>query len=221
MILEKNILKQFFPYAGSIVVLFGFIKQLLYYNYFGINIENYLSLTEILTLFLKDILIYIGVIVVILLIRFFVESKKEVEKYSKIRSEIAIDNSFKGRLKLHFKLLAELFLFSGFVLLHNVFNFIWRREIFWDNFLTTLIIPIMLIGLVMILEFRNKYIQLYKKDINITVYNIFVVIFMFSIFAFSNIRQEIKKIESKTENIFSFKYNNIKHITNNEIKLLG
>ena len=52
-------LKGFIPYIGPLIILFGVIRLIFFYSFFGVKIVNYLELSEILTSFLDVLVIAI------------------------------------------------------------------------------------------------------------------------------------------------------------------
>lgn len=52
--MEERILK-YLPFAGGLLVFLGVLKITIYYQYFGISILPYLSLSDVLLLFLNDL----------------------------------------------------------------------------------------------------------------------------------------------------------------------
>lgn len=66
---EKDIRPlQFLPYIGSLLILFGIFRLIVYYQGFGINIINFLDFSEILTSFL-DIIVFSIIFIVAALIQ--------------------------------------------------------------------------------------------------------------------------------------------------------
>lgn len=58
-------LMRYIPFGGAILIGLGVLKYSTYYDYFGVNIMQYLSTSEVLTLFLND---YQSIIVITILI---------------------------------------------------------------------------------------------------------------------------------------------------------
>ena len=74
LILDKKIIKAFLPFIGAMLIAFGYVKLSLYYNHFDISINNYLEVSEVLTLFLPDIIKYGLIIFMSFLFSFIIES---------------------------------------------------------------------------------------------------------------------------------------------------
>jgi len=79
---------------GAIIIFVGFLKQYLFYNHFGINIHQFLTLDEVLILFLADLaymfylfLLAIGYILILfIIIRIGISSSKNPPKEKEVES---------------------------------------------------------------------------------------------------------------------------------------
>lgn len=221
MIFENNTLKNFIPFIGTLLIVVGYLKISLYYKHFNIEIINYLEFSEILTIFLPDILKYSFFIFLGIGANFLMESKTETEKYQNIKNEITNSTKLKDRLKNHYKLNKELFWLSILILFIHIMNFIWFRERFWGVLMETFIIPSLLLFNILLLEFRNKYKSLYNNYFDPTINNIILIIFMFFLFTLSSVNSEIKKTEKKQELKIGFTYLSQNFSTNKSLKYIG
>lgn len=59
MLIDPTILRKLFPYLNYLAVMLGIAKLTAYYGSFGIDIVQFLDLSEALILFFNDILIFL------------------------------------------------------------------------------------------------------------------------------------------------------------------
>ena len=76
----------------------GATKLIVYYSLFGITISPYLEFTEILTLFLNDLLYFIGMISFQVIFMFLMQPKKEFESISQGLNETLVENGLLKRI---------------------------------------------------------------------------------------------------------------------------
>jgi hypothetical protein len=81
--MTKEDYKFYIPYLGTLLILLGATKLTIYYSLFGLNITSYLEFTEILTLFLNDLLFFIAIIFIQNLWMFLMQPNNELENISK------------------------------------------------------------------------------------------------------------------------------------------
>jgi hypothetical protein len=221
MIFENKTLKNFIPFIGTLLIVVGYLKISLFYKHFNIEIINYLEFSEILTIFLPDILKYCLFIFLGIGANFLLESKSETEKYHNIKVELTNSIKLKDRFKNHYNLNKELVWLSILILFIYLISFIWLREKFWDTLMGTFIIPSLLLFNILLLEFRNKYKILYNKYFDPTINNIILLIFLFGLLTVSSVHSEIKETESKQELKITFSYLNETLNTSKSLKYVG
>ncbi|WP_143273616.1 hypothetical protein [Aquimarina sp. MAR_2010_214] len=81
--MTKEDYKFYVPYLGTLLILLGATKLTIYYSLFGVNIASYLEFSEILTLFLNDLLYFIAIIFIVNLLMFLMQPNNELENISK------------------------------------------------------------------------------------------------------------------------------------------
>ena len=70
MVLEYEKIKKIIPFLGSIIITCGYIKLNIYYRHFNIKISEYLEISEVLTLFLNDVIFYSLIVFIIFFFSF-------------------------------------------------------------------------------------------------------------------------------------------------------
>ena len=80
MIKSIDKLLKYLPLVSVLIVAISYLKQSVYYYQFNIDIINYISLSEFFSLFLKDSLFIISMILVTLLSIFYLRNLSKVRK---------------------------------------------------------------------------------------------------------------------------------------------
>lgn len=81
--MTKDDYKFYVPYLGTLIILLSATKLTIYYSLFGLNVSSYLEFSEILTLFLNDLLFFIALIFLQNLLMFLMQPNEELESISK------------------------------------------------------------------------------------------------------------------------------------------
>lgn len=190
--IKKDTLLLLIPYIGSIFIFFGFIKLLYFYYLFGINISEYLELTEIITLFFKDILFFSALILIITLVSFISFNKnfsneKNSFDYNENNTIKRLKNYFKGNPIIPLTLL--LMGFRHLNLAKGVDSWPFERIILvmWGVNLLLIIVH----------ELNRKYYLLHGKFPN-QIYPIMGMIFsVFTVFVLRSAYDEFETIKEK------------------------
>ena len=221
MIFEKKIVQPLLPFIGTFLIFFGYIKLSLFYNHFDIRINNYLELTEILTLFLNDIIFFLISIIGVILFSFFTTPKSELERENDIKEKLIESSSFWERRKQNYYLFKELHWISLLLIILYIIGYIWFRDRFWDFLATTSPLIAFTIFFSLLMEFRYKYKNIYGKELNSTINNLIIILLVFSVHTYGSIKSDIKRIESKPRTEISFKYLGKEVKSSEQIRFLG
>lgn len=221
MITDKETLKRFLPFVGTALIILGFIKFKIFYNRFNIDIENYLELTEVLVLFLTDVVYYGIMILSVFFYNFLVTSESEDTEKEKIKQAIEEESSFKKRLTYHYKLSANHILMVIIATICLVLVYFFNYARFWNALFSTITIPVVLLYVILVMEYRHKYKKVYGINLNPSINNLALLIFMFSLYSVSSAFSEIQKIYKKPDKVISFRYMNDVIKSSSNIKYLG
>jgi hypothetical protein len=221
MLLEKKVIQPLLPFIGSFLIIFGYIKLSLYYNKFDIDINNYLELTEILTLFLNDIIFFIISILGVALFSFITTSKIELERDNDVKGKLVKSNNFWERRKQNYILFKELHWISGLLIILYIIGYIWFRDKFWDFFATTSPLIAFTIFVSLLMEFRYKYYNVYGKELNSTINNLVFILLIFSVHTYGTIKSDTKRIENNPRTEISFKYLGEEIKSDKQLRFLG
>ena len=88
MYFNREDFKKIVPIVTPFIMLCGVLKQTIYYNYFNIRITYYLEFTEVLTLFLNDLLYYGSLMFFVGVFIFITDSKEEIMAVSGMQNNI-------------------------------------------------------------------------------------------------------------------------------------
>lgn len=221
MVIEKESLKTVIPYIGTILVILGYVKLNLFFNHFGIKIVDYLEFTEILTLFLPDIVYFSSILFFVFLFNFLTTSKKEMIVQHNIKEEIISTHSFKSRIKLIYKLNIFLFWFSFLIIIGNLIKFIWFRESMTIIDWLYMMFPILLIFMIIMFEFRYKYYQTYSEKLNPSYNNYVLILYFYISFSIFYTYYDIDKTENRSDKTISFLYLDTKIQTDESLIFIG
>lgn len=109
---QKNYhIMEFLPIIGSFLIFLGMIRLTYYYSSFGINIINFLNLTEIITSFFDVIIKFAFQFVFATIFALIVYTKKELEERNSTYHEILKESSFVRRLfryLIHFRIILNI-----------------------------------------------------------------------------------------------------------------
>jgi hypothetical protein len=90
--------------GGPLLIGLSALKQVVYYRHFGLNISEYLEISELLVGFFDDIFTFILCSIIGGFIEFVRTSRNELDEMQSLENEINIAKNFFVRLYKHFKL---------------------------------------------------------------------------------------------------------------------
>lgn len=221
MIVDKKIIKELIPYAGAFLVVLGYLKLALFYNYFNININNYLEFTEVLTLFLNDLLKYAFLMFLGLYLAFITDSKSIVLTLDQHKTEIIETPNFIGRVKKVLLMTKYLTLLSIFISVVLTVVFIWFREAFWDSAFNWGMFPILSIYFIFFYEFKHKYWVIFEKELNPTYSNIILIVSLFSMYILGSVYADVQDVLEKDEMKITFSHYAKTINTDSNLHLIG
>ena len=198
-------LKYLIPYSGTVLIIFGAIKLITFFSFFGVNITPYLDFTEILTLFLNNIIAFGSVFLILNFILFLI-SPKSIDEESAINIENSTsEKKIYKRLKYYNGTgpIDMLTITIGLILIGIILLFINKSKI-WDIITIGGALWIGFLIKVLVLEVRRQYIikyEKYPKAIYLQMFLIFVVLLAMTLRTaykeYDNIKN--KKINTGTE----------------------
>jgi len=220
MIIEKNHAKTILPYIGTTLLVCGYIKLSIFYGHFNIEIYNYLEFTEILTLFMPDIIKNVGIIAIAIFIVYLIMGNKEMERNAVLHNAIIESDTFWKRLKLLFKLNRPLAWLSVFIIIVSIVYIIWLPEKAESYILGSIMVPSMFFFYIIDFEFRRKYKLLNNEKPNVSYSNLAFIIFLFLIYTVTDSYRDIKKVQIANKKV-EFLYKEEKIKSNKENFYLG
>lgn len=194
MDIDFNKLKHLLPYIGGLCIVFGYFKLNLFYSHFNINISEYIDFTEMITAFIPDGLLYLGMVSLVISVNFLLESQSERDEKKENFNKLISGETFLKRLKIYLKQnIPYVFIFIVYntilIISHNNNDLNKSYYFFLANFI--------LFNLIF-LEFKLKYFKIYNKWIDNTVHNLFFIILYFTFYIyfwnFENIKDTNKGI---------------------------
>lgn len=170
--MNKDDLKFYLPYLGTFLIILGAVKVVVYYNFFGFSISTYLDLTEILSLFLKDIIMLSSTLLFTYLFLFFTISSKEKINISIEFNEEFVSKSFYKRLYIY--LTAGYINLVLFTVLWLPFSMIiyWIFDIYKISIGLYICVVIGRIISIVGLEYSREYYLKHKKGLNPMIRNL-------------------------------------------------
>lgn len=123
-----NKLKSSLPFFTLIFASLGYIKLYSRYEFLGIDIVNYLDFSEILLLFIKEIII--GFFVLIFIVFIYSISKKTLLKIEKLRELELKKAKILRKIWIHFKAVLPLVLLS---ILIQLFHYVYDKNLIIDQ----------------------------------------------------------------------------------------
>lgn len=199
--MTKDDFKYYLPFVGTLVVIFGAVKMIIYFSLFGIKITSYLDFTEIITLFLEDILLFSSIVLFYLIIDLLLKSTDDrlliTENFNKALKEKSFLKRFNLYINceikfLHFVKVSLMFITLYYINLIKLFDLKFLLVFFWVLFVVRIIL----------IEFRVKY----NNDVQVSHTNIITIIFIFlgiSVYVayaeFNSIMHDKKYSETKVE----------------------
>lgn len=181
----------------------------MYYQAFGVKIEDFLDFTEIVTALFGDLILLTISIALALLTDFFGTTETSVESSNKFVQSFEDQKSFLLRFSLSFiRMRHYLILTNGAVLVslaislfkhQTVTDMIWM--LFWVN------VPFIIVTFQF--EVRRKYFKLYDKRIHPTSSNLFLLFLISLSFLVQRVQTEIWLVKDRK------KYINVTFTTDN------
>lgn len=224
MILDKNILKVVFPFAGTTLITIGYLKLALYYKAFNIDIHNYVDIAEVLTAFLSDIILICLFVLLIWLTTFFHTGKEEAIKTMLDQSKIEGSSNAFDRL-ISFLFLSPFISFTTLIsLIGIVVKLIFFRNQLLEDPLGIFILslaPATFIFGYILFEFKTKYQRVFKASLNSTYHNLIVYLFIFLLATTYSLTEDISNVKAKKSKNISFMYDEESVITSNNLIYLG
>jgi len=129
---KSNDLLKFLPLFSAALIFLGFFKTNVYYGHFGIEIQNYIEFSEILTLFFDKLIIYS---VLVLSVVAWITQAEEDNKKTQI-------STFPKRKNKINQIILVLTLVAACLLLMLLFSFSTSLQMARDGFLTFIMVLI-------------------------------------------------------------------------------
>jgi len=201
MIFDTNRLKTLLSYGGPILIFLGVVRLHLYYQAFGIKIENFLEFTEIVTALFGDLILLTMSIALAILVDFFGATETWVDSSNKFVQSFDDQKGFLTRLSLSFvRMMPYLIPFNGGILLalaitlfkhQNPVTMMWL--LFWVN------MPFIIVTFQY--EIRRKYFKLYGTRINATTSNLFLIFLISVSFLVQRVQTEVWLVKDRKQYI--------------------
>ena len=199
-------IKKLIPYFGSLLVVCGYVKLSIFYSHFNIQISQYLEITEIFTLFLRDVLFYAGILFFTYLFLWIAEPQMESENRTKKQEEIINTDKFLVRLISIAKMQLALLFIVLMYILAGIVAYIWKPAVFYSFVVVGSFFFLIALYPFMVFEFKRKYYLVYKQKVDATYSNLLLVIVMFFLAVLQNTFLEIKRVEENDNLFVSFEY---------------
>ena len=220
MYLETKKLKTLLPYIGSFFILCGYLKLSLFYHHFNIKITEYLELTEIISLFIGDAMLYIAIVFLVNLYSFINQDLSQSIENENRQDEILNTEDASLRLKKFLNMRKEQL---GAIAAITILNAILIYFKVQNSILVmmNIILIAWVIATYILYEFRRKYKLVYNKDLNITYYNLILSLNLFLVYIFSSIYVDINFTEKLNNNVIKFNYKENVITTDKNILFIG
>ena len=182
MLIDFSKLRALLPYINTIAIFFGVSKLILYYREFHIDIVQYIDISEILTLFLRDIFFFVALNVLPLVIFSILFGHKLAELHNEVAEKILDNQSFWKRLLNYLKQ------YGLIIVLAIVFSVIGHSVTWFIFFWLTVIY--------LLYELRFTMNKRYGMDLHPTYHNIILWTMLTAYFGYSNLQQEIQEVRA-------------------------
>lgn len=220
MFVDKKLIQVVLPFIGTTLLICGYIKLSIFYGYFNIEIYNYLEFTEILTLFMPDIIKNIMIISIAFFLVYLFVGNNHFERNAALHNTILESDSFWKRFKLLFKLNPTLAWLSFFTIIASIVMAIWFPERVANYILSSAIFPAIFFFNIIDFEYKRKYKAFNDEKLNPSYSNLAFVIFLFLIYTITSSYREIRAVQ-KTNKIVEFTYQDKSVKSNNQKCYLG
>lgn len=219
MINSKN-LKELIPGVGPLLIICGYIKLNIIYSHFNIDIYNYLQFTEILTLFLPDILRSLITIIIIFVMIVVFLNKRKIDRNFDDHVAISSEKSFFKRLIIAFKKFNLIVILIIGMSINAIISTIWFPK-FTTSFLVFSMFGLsFLIYMIVMYEFERNLKNTFDKSITNSQAYITFIIFFFLASVMQSAYLEIQRIENNPSKI-TFTYLDKQISTENKDTYLG
>lgn len=99
--------KEYIPYLSGLIILLGLIRQMVYYQHYNIEIQNYIGVSELFLAWLNESILFIAVVIMLLLgMKSFLYSESNLRQAFKVRILKTISKVSIGSLAMYILLFA-------------------------------------------------------------------------------------------------------------------
>jgi hypothetical protein len=179
MLIDTNKVKSLLPHMGGLVVVLGIAKLILFYCFFGINIVQYLELSESVILFFEDILFYFFALFLPLLTIILFVGHPIGQLNSEVAKRIELENNFIKRTWIFLKFYYPLTFFIALSIYSGKPNF-----------------ALIVITLTIFILWQTRFVlkKYYNSGLEPTYSNIIVLIVVSIGFGYSEMKNQVKEI---------------------------
>jgi hypothetical protein len=182
MYFDSDTIKKSLPYVTGFMIFCGFVKLKLYYAAFHIDIQEYLELTEILSSFVSDIILYSVMILFGYFFSFLLTTKERTNQQVDIADDILKTDGFFKRLGKHIKNLKQIIFIIFALGLINLTALFVRGETHLYGTFSLYSLFVIFVFVILREEYRRKYISHFNMDINHSFFNILLTAVLFMSF---------------------------------------
>lgn len=153
--MTKDDFKFYFPFIGTLFVVFGAIKIVLFFRAFGIEVVSFLDFGEIITLFLEELLWLTALVVFFFLVNWksIFSGNSEITRNN--FKQVVHEKSLRKRLKFYFETEVNVHTFVIISLAQTMYYFLFVKILHF--FVLSLVcIWTFFIIIILILEVRTK-----------------------------------------------------------------
>ena len=125
--MKKEDLQTIIPYLGTILIIFGIIKLNVFYSLYNIDINSYLEFTEVICLFLNDILNLAFIIISVIFLFFVIVPKNEDEQSQNHLIDVVENGKILERIKIYFTEKFYIFIYLSLIFLIT-FSYIFDKS---------------------------------------------------------------------------------------------
>lgn len=177
--INRSDLKFIIPFVSVFFIVCGMIHQIIYYSAFGVKINNFMDLPESIALFINDLMFDMGCIIFGAIIGLIIGGEEGGNIWQRIYEE----PNFWNRLKFYLRRASFLIVMSATLLSVSVVLLIIRYKNAYYALLFSSWIPLFIIYLIAMSEYRVKFKKKYKKELKAKI----IVLFSYGIIIFSQI----------------------------------
>lgn len=211
----KNI-KEFLPYFGTILILFGYLKMSLFYSHFNINISEYVDFTEMITAFIPDLALFFFMYFFIHIFDFISKSQQEMDFDKEKDLKIVNNASSIQRIKEFFKQNIILFIaILGTIILNLFFDLSIKENIYSLSLFVILLIKFLF------LEYNRKHKILYNSYLSALLQNIISLVLINIVFVYFLTIHEIYDVKNNNTTAVLFNVSEKKIQSNGSFIFVG